>query len=128
VLARGEGVSGLSQAFLHAGADAVQASLLDVPDRFAGRLMLRFHESLRRGKSPAEALRSAQRQAMDWPGIPAALWSSFLILGDGGSPLPLTGPAPPPPWLPALAAPLVLALVAAWLFLRARRGGAGGRP
>ena len=40
VLAHGEGITGLTQAFLHAGATSVLAAQADVPDRLARRLML----------------------------------------------------------------------------------------
>ena len=85
VLAYGEGITGLTQAFLFAGGNSVLATLTDVPDRFAARLMIGFYRYLRRGMSAAGALRAVQKEAMTWEDARTnqALWASFVLVGDG---------------------------------------------
>ncbi len=58
--AGGEGILGLTRAFLFAGARSVVASLWSVSDASTPELMLRFYTYLRAGKSKDEALRRAQ--------------------------------------------------------------------
>ncbi|MGD8414371.1 MAG: CHAT domain-containing tetratricopeptide repeat protein, partial [Candidatus Latescibacterota bacterium] len=85
VLSHGEGITGLTQAFLYAGGDCVLASFIDVPDRFAGKFMEAFYRHLNSGVTGAQALRSAQIEASGWSysahGPP--LWGSFALIGDG---------------------------------------------
>jgi CHAT domain-containing protein len=85
VLAYGEGITGLTQAFLYAGGNCVLASFIDVPDRFAGRFMAAFYRHLKSGQSGAEALRATQLEAADWryASHGPALWGSFALIGDG---------------------------------------------
>ncbi|MEZ5355939.1 MAG: CHAT domain-containing tetratricopeptide repeat protein [Bryobacteraceae bacterium] len=58
----GEGLVGLSWAFLRAGASHVIAGLWDVPDKPTSRIMTLLYEQLAAGRPPAEALRSAKLQ------------------------------------------------------------------
>jgi tetratricopeptide (TPR) repeat protein len=85
VLAYCEGITGLTQAFLHAGSNSVLATLTDAPDGFTARFMLEFYRNLRRGLSVAAALRSTQREARTWENelTAPALWASFVLVGDG---------------------------------------------
>jgi CHAT domain-containing protein/tetratricopeptide (TPR) repeat protein len=85
VLAYGEGITGLTQAFLYAGGDCVLASFIDVPDRFAGRFMEVFYRQLKSGAHGAEALRAAQLEAAQWNYAThgPSLWGSFALIGDG---------------------------------------------
>jgi CHAT domain-containing protein/Flp pilus assembly protein TadD len=85
VLAYGEGMTGLTQAFLYAGGNCVLASFIDVPDRFAGRFMAAFYRQLKEGLSGTAALRAAQVEAMGWTDVAhgPALWGSFALIGDG---------------------------------------------
>ena len=56
----GEGLVGLSWAFLRAGAHNVIASLWEVTDASTEELMDRFYDELNRGASPDAALRAAK--------------------------------------------------------------------
>jgi CHAT domain-containing protein len=56
----GEGLVGLSWAFLRAGAHNVIAALWDVSDASSPELVDKFYGELKRGKSPSEALRTAK--------------------------------------------------------------------
>lgn len=56
----GEGLVGLSWAFLRAGARNVVAALWDVSDTSTARLMDNFYGELKRGRPPEAALRSAK--------------------------------------------------------------------
>ncbi len=58
----GEGLVGLSWAFLRAGARNVVAGLWDVNDMSTATLMSDFYGELMRGSKPADALRSAKLQ------------------------------------------------------------------
>jgi CHAT domain-containing protein len=56
----GEGLVGLSWAFLRAGSHNVIASLWDVTDASTEQLMDRFYDELDQGESPDQALRAAK--------------------------------------------------------------------
>jgi CHAT domain-containing protein len=56
----GEGLVGLSWAFLAAGAHNVVAALWDVSDASTAQLMDRFYDELNKGVSPDAALRAAK--------------------------------------------------------------------
>ncbi len=81
---RGEGLVGLTQGFLYAGARQVLASLWRVEDRSTAELMSRFYRALLvDGRPPAAALRQAQlaiRRDRRWRA--PYYWSGFVLLGD----------------------------------------------
>jgi CHAT domain-containing protein len=81
---RGEGLVGLTQGFMYAGARSVVASLWQVPDRAAAELMTRFYRHLLRGdQSPAAALRRAQAElAAERRFEDPYFWSGFVLIGD----------------------------------------------
>jgi len=56
----GEGLVGLSWAFLRAGAHNVIGALWDVSDASTPRLMVEMYANIQKGKPPAEALRQAK--------------------------------------------------------------------
>jgi CHAT domain-containing protein len=60
----GEGVGGLREAFLAAGAERVMSTLWQVPDLESARLMTRCFELQTAGKTTGTALREAQREAV----------------------------------------------------------------
>jgi CHAT domain-containing protein/tetratricopeptide (TPR) repeat protein len=76
----GEGVIGLTRAFQYAGARSVLASLWTVGDTFAGPFMKAFYAAWARGESKAEALRSAQIDAMRRGQRPWR-WAAFQLYG-----------------------------------------------
>ncbi len=79
--------TGLVEAFLHAGARNVLASLWPVADRPTARLMDAFYRRRMAGHPSAEALAHVQRQAIrDAAGgradVGAATWAAFMIVGS----------------------------------------------
>lgn len=81
---RGEGVVGLSQAFLSGGASGVLVSIWDVDDLATSEIMRLFYENLlKRGKNPSAAFRDAQismwRQSR-WNA--PSRWAGFVHQGE----------------------------------------------
>ena len=64
---RGEGMVGLSTAFLFAGTPSLVMSLWNVPDVSTALLMRRFYENLLAGQNKAAALREAKSWLRDLP-------------------------------------------------------------
>jgi CHAT domain-containing protein/tetratricopeptide (TPR) repeat protein len=82
----GEGVLGLSSAFLGAGVPAVVASLWPVSDRITAVLMERFYAELASGADPAQALAAAQRDVRTNPETAHPFhWAGFIVVGDGAA-------------------------------------------
>jgi CHAT domain-containing protein/tetratricopeptide (TPR) repeat protein len=81
---RGEGIMGLTRAFMYAGAARVVVSLWNVNDRATAALMGSFYRKmLRQGMRPAAALRQAQlelRQNKPWAS--PYYWAAFQLQGD----------------------------------------------
>jgi len=80
---RGEGLIGLTRAFMYAGASRVIVSLWSVSDRATASLMSRlYREMLRNGRTPAASLRAAQlalRSDARWQH--PYYWAAFTIQG-----------------------------------------------
>ena len=81
---RGEGLLGLTQGFLYAGAKGVVASLWPVADPATADLMQRFYDHMLRERlRPADALRRAQLSiAAESRWRDPHYWSAFVLLGD----------------------------------------------
>ncbi len=80
----GEGVQGLSSAFLAAGCRAVVATLWPVDDRVTARWMKAFYQELARGAPAAAALREAQEKLRaDSRTAAPSHWAGFVLVGDG---------------------------------------------
>jgi CHAT domain-containing protein len=77
----GEGVAGLNQAFLAAGARRVMLSLWKVPDRETSLLMQDFYTRYATGDDPAEALRAAKLE-LHKQGLPPRDWAAFVLNGE----------------------------------------------
>jgi CHAT domain-containing protein len=80
----GEGVLGLTSAFLSAGVPVVVSSLWPVDDRATARLMSRFYDRLAAGDPVATALRVAQLSIRnDARTAHPFYWAGFTVVGDG---------------------------------------------
>ena len=90
----GEGLVGLTWAFLEAGAQNVVAGLWDVNDRSTSRLMSDFYRRLATGRPPAEALREAKLELLRSAGPYAKpyYWAPFVFFTSAKQP-PLSGVA-----------------------------------
>jgi CHAT domain-containing protein/tetratricopeptide (TPR) repeat protein len=81
---RGEGLVGLTRAFMYAGTPRVVASLWRVPDSATAALMARFYRGLlSENRRPAEALRLAQqsvRAERRWAA--PYYWAGFTLVGE----------------------------------------------
>lgn len=76
----GEGLLGLSRAFLYAGADQLLVSLWDVSDRATAELMDAFYAARAAGRSDPAALRAAQLDVRARYPHPF-LWAGFSLVG-----------------------------------------------
>ncbi|MFN2596810.1 MAG: CHAT domain-containing protein [Pyrinomonadaceae bacterium] len=82
---RGEGVIGLTRAFLYAGAPTVGVSLWSVADRSTADLMSDFYKRLltKQSPTPPAALRAAQQQMIAGKKFSAPFcWAPFVVVGD----------------------------------------------
>jgi CHAT domain-containing protein len=89
-----EGITNLAEAFLVSGAKAVVASLWSADDTFTSDLMKRFYTHLAQGKDKATALRAAKLDLLEkyGPQVSPYYWGAFVLIGDGGAPIPLHQP------------------------------------
>ena len=86
----GEGVLGLTAAFMSAGVPAIVATLWPVDDRATAAFMSRFYDGLSRGRTAAAALREAQNAVRDDRRTRAPFyWAGFVLLGEGDVRFPL---------------------------------------
>lgn len=115
VLAGGEGVIGLTQAFLHAGAGCVLATLGDVRDDRALWFVTAFYEQWGRGLTAVAALRAVQARARTAPPFDEYTAAEFVLIGDGSVRISASPTARRslafPRWPLALAAAVVVAAV-----------------
>ena len=82
---RGEGLIGLTRAFMHAGAARVLVSLWDVNDQATAELITCFYTRLLGPEkvSPAAALRAAQvSMARDKHWSSPYFWAGFTLQGE----------------------------------------------
>lgn len=82
---RGEGVMGLTRAFMYAGAPLVGVSLWSVNDQSTSNLMSDFYKQLlpKDGARPAAALRNARQKMIASQKYSAPYyWAPFVLVGD----------------------------------------------
>lgn len=81
---RGEGLVGLTQAFMYAGAQSLIVSLWQVPDQATSKLMTQFYRLvLIDGLQPAQALSIAQLSiASQGRWRSPQVWAAFTLLGE----------------------------------------------
>ncbi|MFQ5652299.1 MAG: CHAT domain-containing protein [bacterium] len=83
-LSRGEGLVGMSRAFLYAGAKSLVVSLWPVNDESTAELMNHFYQNLRKGMAKNRALQQAKIKLLkskDWRRDPF-YWGAFVLMGD----------------------------------------------
>jgi CHAT domain-containing protein/Tfp pilus assembly protein PilF len=101
-LQQGEGMASLAQAFLHAGAQSLVASLWNVDDQETPTLMSHFYNGLYEGLDKSEALRQAQLAYLETANHKKAhpyYWAGFIHFGNN-APLKLdTNKGFPDDWL-----------------------------
>jgi len=108
----GEGMLGLTSAFLAAGVPAVVATLWPVEDEATAVFMTRFYSRLAAGREVATALRLVQEEFRADPALAAPrYWAGFVVEGDGSLTVPLHGRRSP--W-PAATGLLLVAAGFAW--------------
>jgi CHAT domain-containing protein len=81
---RGEGVIGLTRAFMYAGAPTVGVSLWSVADKSTADLMTDFYKRLLTGSaSPAASMRAAQVAMINGKKYSAPFyWAPFVLVGE----------------------------------------------
>jgi CHAT domain-containing protein/tetratricopeptide (TPR) repeat protein len=82
---RGEGIIGLTRAFMYAGAPTVGVTLWAVADRSTATLMTDFYTAYLANNqaTPSAALRDAQLKMISNPSLSAPYyWAPFVIVGD----------------------------------------------
>ena len=78
----GEGVMGLSRAFMYAGTDSVLVSLWSVSDESTYKLMVRFFEGLKQGKDKLTALKEAKNYLRTNGYDNPFYWAPFILMGE----------------------------------------------
>lgn len=84
VVGHGE-ILGFTAALMHGGTSTLVAPVVPVGDAQTVDLMLGYHDQLRQGRAPGEALAAAQTRLLDAADVRAmAAAASFVCLGHGG--------------------------------------------
>ncbi|MEP6579419.1 CHAT domain-containing protein [Microcoleus vaginatus GB2-A3] len=77
----GDGVLGLSRAFISAGVSSIIVSLWLVPDEPTAELMAEFYRQLQKNPNKAQALRQAMLMTMKMHPTPQD-WAAFTLIGE----------------------------------------------
>jgi len=78
----GEGLVGLTRAFMYAGTPSVVASLWSVADESTAKLMTSYYRYLKQGKDKAEALSLAKRKLRRQGYYNPFYWAPFVLVGE----------------------------------------------
>jgi hypothetical protein len=96
----GEGVAGLTSAFIAAGVPAVVATLWPVDDRLTASFMDRFYAAISEGETIGTALAFAQASMRENPQTRDPFyWAGFVLVGDGRTVLMLERRSNPGPYI-----------------------------
>ena len=80
---RGEGLIGLTRAFMYAGARSLVVSLWQVADPSTAELMVKFYEQLDRATDKAAALRQAKLELIQAGRFAHPYyWAPFILAGE----------------------------------------------
>ena len=123
----GEGVIGLTSAFISAGVPVVISSRWPIDDRATATLMHHFYDHLARGETVASSLRAAQLAVRsDKRTSHPFYWAGFAVVGDGTRviPLVLVG-SRPGLWVTGIAGAVLAIGLAGWTVRRRRAAPAG---
>ena len=82
VQSAGEGVVGLSRAFMYAGTDTVLVSLWSVSDESTYKLMVKFFDGLKSGKDKMTALKEAKDYLRNNGYDNPFYWAPFILMGE----------------------------------------------
>jgi len=82
VQSAGEGVVGLSRAFMYAGTDTVLVSLWSVSDESTYKLMVKFFDGLKNGKDKLTALKDAKNYLRSSGYENPFYWAPFILMGE----------------------------------------------
>jgi len=88
-LRKGEGVIGISRAFLFAGVPSMVVSLWNVDDKATAIIMRDFYKYMKAGFNKKHALRRAKVDYLKASGAGPYYWAPFILIGDW-QPLDLT--------------------------------------
>lgn len=82
---RGEGVKGMAEALMSAGAKRVIASFMKIDERSSSKIMLSFYENIKSGLPADEALQKAKiqfvREAHEDEKYPS-FWGGLILIGE----------------------------------------------
>ena len=82
VQSAGEGVVGLTRAFMYAGTDTVLVSLWSVSDESTYKLMVKFFEGLKNGKDKMTSLKDAKNYLRVSGYENPFYWAPFILVGE----------------------------------------------
>ena len=82
VQSAGEGVVGLTRAFMYAGTDTVLVSLWSVSDESTYKLMVKFFEGMKNGKDKMTSLKDAKNYLRNSGYENPFYWAPFILMGE----------------------------------------------
>jgi CHAT domain-containing protein len=113
----GEGLVGMSRAFLYAGAPSLVATLWSIPDTATSELMGKFYSYLMQGMNKRRALQRAQADLIQDGYTDPFYWAAFILIGDSSQIRITESSSPSLPIAVTLPIALLLLLASA-IFLR----------